>query len=181
MRSTIALCILLGSFFLLPAVPVAHAGFILHGDAWFVKDAAMMGMFEVKAGQLAAGNGTASQIKELGNMMVTEHTKANNELMELAKSKNIMTPADMGADYQKKYDELANKKAADFDKAYADLMVSSHRKAITKFEKASKKCEDADLKSWAAGKLPSLKHHLQMSEDAQKAVKNNGNMAKTQK
>ena len=50
-------------------------------------------------------------------------------------------------------------------------MVKDHKDDIDLFEKEADKGNDPELKAWAAKTLPTLKHHLQMAEDAEKAVK----------
>jgi putative membrane protein len=49
-------------------------------------------------------------------------------------------------------------------------MVKDHKDAVDKFKKQAEKGEDADLKSWAAGKVAALEHHLEMAKAAEKTV-----------
>ena len=74
-------------------------------------------------------------------------------------------------DKQKKYDDLAKKKGAEFDKAYISFMVDDHKEDISEFEEAAKEAKDPDVKAWAEGKLPTLKHHLEMAEALNKKTK----------
>lgn len=129
-------------------------------DAKFAVAAANGGMAEVELGKLAQQTAANSKVKDFGAMMVSDHTKANNELMALAKSKNITLPTTINADEQKTKDDLSKKTGADFDKAYVSNMIDDHKKDIKDFEDASKNCKDADLKAFAAKTLPTLKMHL---------------------
>ena len=140
-------------------------------DASFAVAAADGGMLEVQLGQLAQTNGTSAAIKELGKMMVDDHSKANDELKAVAERKGIVLPAVMGDKNQKTYNDLALKKGAEFDKSYADLMVSDHNDDIEEFKKEANVGEDPDLKAWAQGKVPVLEHHLEMAKTTQEAVK----------
>jgi putative membrane protein len=54
------------------------------------------------AGKLAAEKATNPQVKEFGSMMVMDHTKANEELMAIAKTKNITLPVAPDEEHQKK-------------------------------------------------------------------------------
>lgn len=128
-------------------------------DAKFAVAAANGGMAEVMVGKLAQDKGSAS-VKDFGSMMVKDHSAANDELMTLAKSKNIALPTVVSADEQKHFDELGKKSGADFDKAYVKLMVSDHKTDIKEFEDASKNVKDPDLKAFAVKTLPTLKMHL---------------------
>ncbi|QPQ51724.1 DUF4142 domain-containing protein [Chryseobacterium indologenes] len=69
------------------------------------------------------------------------------------------------------YDDLKAKKGKDFDKAYADLMVSDHQKDIEEFKKEASEGTETALKSFASKTLPILEHHLKESEKAKAAVK----------
>jgi putative membrane protein len=140
-------------------------------DASFAVKAASGGMMEVELGNLAMTNGSTQQVKDFGQSMVADHSKANEELKALAASKNISLPTMPNADMQKKIDDLKQKQGRDFDNAYIDLMVDDHNEDIDDFQKEGDKGNDADLKSWAAGKVPVLQHHLQMAKDAQNALK----------
>jgi putative membrane protein len=140
-------------------------------DTEFAVDAADGGMLEVKLGELAQINGSSSAVKEFGKTMVTEHSKANEELIALAQQKNITLPTSLSADKQKKVDDMAAKKGKDFDKAYAAFMVDDHKEDVEDFQEAAKDAKDADIKAWAGGKVAALQHHLEMAEALKSSLK----------
>lgn len=153
------------------AMPTTGAATTLSDqDKMFTDAAARGGMMEVMIGELAATNASNAKVKALGAMMVKDHGKANEELKTWAATVNHTLPAAMSAEQQKNYDDLKAKKGADFDKAYTKLMVSDHEKDIGEFKKQSTQGTDANLKSFASKKLPTLEHHLMESKDAMKAV-----------
>ncbi len=129
-------------------------------DAKFAVNAANGGMAEVALGKLAQGKATDPKVKEFANMMVTDHTKANDELMALAKTKNITLPDSVSADEKKNMEDLSKKSGKDFDKAYVDMMVDDHKKDVKEFEDATQSLKDADVKAFATKTLPVLKTHL---------------------
>ena len=55
-------------------------------------NAAKGGMMEVEWGKLAAQSGQNADVKKFGNRMVTDHSKANSELMALAKEEGVALP-----------------------------------------------------------------------------------------
>ncbi|SEN19769.1 putative membrane protein [Mucilaginibacter gossypiicola] len=140
-------------------------------DAKFATGAANAGLAEVAIGQLASEKATNAKVKDFAKMMVTDHTKANDELMAIAKTKNITLPSAPDEEHEKKKADLAAKSGADFDKDYVDAMVSGHKKVESMFEDASKNCKDPDLKAWAAKTLPTIQHHLAEIEAIQKGMK----------
>ena len=143
----------------------------IENDTEFAVAAADGGMLEVQLGQLAVANGSSEEVKKFGQTMIDEHGKANEELKALAATKNISLPGVLGEKNQKKYEDFAKLSGVEFDKEYCDFMVKDHKDDIDDFKKEADKGDDADLKSWAAGKVPVLEHHLMMAESAHKAMK----------
>ncbi|HEY3402952.1 MAG TPA: DUF4142 domain-containing protein [Ohtaekwangia sp.] len=143
-------------------------------DDWkFAIDAADDGMLEVELGKLAQTKAVSTEVKNLAAVMVTEHTKANDELKNLATQKNISIPATLSDKSQRKYDDLNGKSGKDFDEAYAKAMVDDHEDAVDLFKKEADKGNDPELKAWAAQKVPTLEHHLQMAKQAKDVADKN--------
>lgn len=140
-------------------------------DKKFADGAAKGGLMEVMMGELAATNATNATVKALGKMMVDDHSKANEELKKWASTVGYTLPTGLDAEKQKEYDNLKAKKGAEFDRAYADLMVSDHKKDIAEFKKEASDGSEASLKSFAGKTVPTLEHHLMESEKAKSAVK----------
>lgn len=140
-------------------------------DAKFAVEAANGGMAEVAVAKLAQQKATNAKVKDFANMMVTDHSKANEELMALAKSKNITLPATVTPDKQKEMDDLNKKTGADFDKAYVDAMVDGHKKTVDLFEDGAKNVKDPDLQAFINKTLPTIKMHLQHVQEIQKGMK----------
>ena len=149
----------------------AKFGSDYEGDAKFVVEAADGGLLEVQLGKLAQTKAFSAEVKQLGQMMAEDHSKANEELVQLASKKNISLPVVMSDENQKKYDDLAAKTGEDFDEAYTEFMVKDHKKDIDKFKKEFDKGEDNDIRTWASNKVTTLEHHLMMAEQAENSVK----------
>ncbi|WP_215231968.1 DUF4142 domain-containing protein [Dyadobacter linearis] len=133
-------------------------------DKEFVIAAADGGMLEVKLGELASQRATSAKCKDYGKMMVTDHTKVNEELKALARKKQLTVPAKLSTAKQQQYDSLAAQTGEKFDMLYMNMMIASHEEAIGVFQTESNKGQDPDLKKWADSKIPALKHHLEMAE-----------------
>ncbi len=140
----------------------ATGGKLSRGDRGFVEKAAIGGMVEVEMGKLAQQKATDAQVKSFGAKMVTDHTKAGDELKRVASAKGVTPPSAIDKSHRDDIADLAKKSGADFDKAYVKAMVSDHKDDISLFEKTAKDGEDADLKSYASKTLPTLQEHRQM-------------------
>ena len=135
-------------------------------DADFVEDAAVGGMSEVELGKMASTKAASADVKNFGQMMVTDHTKANDELKALATKKGWTLPAAVDSSHKSTADDLRNRVGADFDKAYVEEMVDDHETDVKAFEDKAKNATDPDLKAFAEKTLPTLRKHL----DAIKAI-----------
>ena len=140
-------------------------------DSDFMMKAAQGGLAEVDMGYMASSKATNPDVKKFGDRMVTDHSKANDELKQLAATKGVTLPTAVSDEEKKDMDAMSAKSGKDFDKGYIDDMVKDHEKDVAEFEKASKEAKDADLKAWAAKTLPTLQKHLEMAKEAQKKVK----------
>jgi len=98
------------------------------GDRKFVNDAAQGGLAEVELGQLAAQKAQDPQVKQFGQRMVDDHTKANDELKRVASAKGLQVPSDLPRHDQREYDHLQKLSGADFDREFMKGMVKDHRK-----------------------------------------------------
>lgn len=130
-------------------------------DSEFAIMAASGGLMEVELGRLAQTKASNAAVKQFGTMMVEEHTKANDELKEIAARRNITLPTTMGTDHQKHVDELSKLSGKEFDDKYLDLMVEDHEDDVDHFQKAAADLKDADLRAFAAKTLPTLQNHLE--------------------
>lgn len=132
--------------------------------------AASGGMAEVEMGNLAARKATDPKVKEFGQRMADDHTKANNELKSVVSSKGVTLPDRIDAKDQSTKDRLSNLSGAEFDRAYMRDMVQDHKTDIGEFEREANHGSDPDLKAFAAKTLPTLREHLRMAESALASV-----------
>jgi putative membrane protein len=137
----------------------------------FMVKAADGGMEEVEMGRMAGDKATNQRVKNFGQMMVDDHSKANDELKSLASQRNVTLPATVSSNHQSDMDNVNKKTGKDFDKKYMSMMVDDHQKDVSEFEKASKNVKDADVKAWIDKTLPVLRKHLDSAKAINKSVK----------
>jgi putative membrane protein len=130
-------------------------------EKMFIKKAADGGMTEVELGRLAAEKGGNDEVKNFGNQMVTDHTKINDNLKEVAGKLNVTVPARVSAKHRMTIDKMAGMSGAAFDKAYVPATVKDHENDIAEFEKADKTVKNEDLKTFIEDSLPMMKDHLE--------------------
>lgn len=128
-------------------------------DKSFMMNAAKGGMMEVEMGKVAAQNAQNADVKKFGNRMVADHSKANSELMALAKAKGVTLPGAKAAGKWKS------------DKDYMDMMVKDHGSTLAEFQKEAKDGTDADLKKFADKTAKTVQKHLTMAKEIQGKLK----------
>jgi putative membrane protein len=132
-------------------------------DKAFMKEAAKGGQMEVDMGHMAEKQGKSADVKKIGGRMVADHTKANNELMAIAKKK--------GVDLSKEKPKMEKMNDADFDKQYINAMVKDHEKDLSEFQAEAKNGSDADVKAFASKTSEVIKKHLALVKAAQAKLK----------
>ena len=144
-------------------------------DSQFAMKAAQGGVAEVQMGQLAESKGTSEAVKEFGKRMVNDHSKANEQLKQIAQQENVDLPTDMNKSDQATYDRLSKLSGAEFDREYAKLMVKDHEKDVAEFQRESRIGKDDSIKNFAAQTLPTLQEHLQLARQMEKSAMTVGN------
>ena len=155
----------------------SSSGQLSAADKTFVNKAAQGGMAEVELGQLATQKAQSDQVKQFGQKMVDDHTKANDKLKEVASQENITLPTGLDAKDQATMDHLSKLSGAQFDKAYMQDMVEDHKKDVAEFQKEANSGKDPAVKNFAQQTLPVLQQHLQMAQTDERAMnhgKSNG-------
>jgi putative membrane protein len=136
----------------------------------FLSDAAQGGLAEVQLGRLASQKAANAEVKAFAQQMVTDHSKAGEEIKALAAKKNIMLPTSVDAKHKAEHDKLAGLSGAAFDKAYVAAMLADHEKTVTEFKHQATMNQDPDVKAWANKTLPTLEAHLNKVKGLQKSV-----------
>ena len=135
------------------------AGKLSAADKTFMMNAAKGGMMEVEWGKLAAQNGQRADVKKFGNRMVTDHSKANSDLMALAKEEGVTLPGGKSPGKWKS------------DKDYMEMMVKDHQADLAEFQKEAQSGTDADLKAFAAKGAKMVSTHLKLAQETQGKLK----------
>lgn len=125
----------------------------------FINTALEGGATEVKAANVAITNAASPRVKAFAQMMIADHTKAGNELKDIADDKLVSTTDGISPEHQKMISGLSAKKGANFDKAYMQMMVADHKTTVELFERATH-LNTSKVKNFAEQTLPLLRQHL---------------------
>ena len=129
-------------------------------DKKFVREAAQGGMAEVELGKLATEKASSPEVKKFGQRMVDDHSKANDQLKEVASSQGITLPSELSAKDEMTKERLSKLSGEQFDKAYMSDMVKDHTQDVADFRQEANSASDPAVKEFVEKTLPVLKSHL---------------------
>lgn len=146
-------------------VCVATAANAAKSSSDFLTDAMKIDNAEIKVGKLAEAKGGTADVRNFGQMLVTDHTQAKQDASNAATALGVTptdeaTPAD-----EAEYNKLNTLSGAAFDREFAKAMVSGHKKAIAEFQAQAKGSDKTA--TLAQQELPTLKKHLQTAQSLQ--------------
>ncbi|BAV75290.1 lipoprotein [Pseudomonas chlororaphis subsp. aurantiaca] len=154
----------MGLLFLLSAGSLSSAMAMSSSD--FVEEAAQAGINEIESSKLALEKSASADVKAFATQMISDHSKANQELLVLAKKLDIRIPDEASLTAKAKQ-MILEMRDESFDKAYADNQVVAHEKAVELFKKEVASSDKPDLKAFAEETLPKLQDHLDMARHLQ--------------
>jgi putative membrane protein len=175
----------------------AGAG-VSNSDKNFVSDQLSDGMAEIELAKVARDHAANSDVKQFAQMMIDDHTKAGDQLKQIATSNSIPVDPKIDDKQQNLMDKLSKLNGADFDKEYMSAMVDDHQDAVRDLRSrvdenrsatdrltgknpenpAAVKPEQSDnrvtmsINEWAANTLPTVERHLDRAKEVKDAVDN---------
>ena len=162
--------------------PPASQQKLARADRKFIDDAVNSGMFEVQVAQLAAAKADDPMVKSFANMLVDQHTAANNELVKIANARGVELPAAPKHSLRRAIDKLGKKSGDAFDREFVrEVGIKAHEQDIKLFQKASKDLKDAELKAFVDKTLPTLREHLAAAEKLPQSGRNAAAMGANRK
>lgn len=155
-------------------------------DTAFIAQALTSGREEVELAKLAAEKSQNPQIKQFAQMLVSNHTAVNEQLVLLGQRNGAApVPRDDtqrgGADSpdsppatspgaaptSAKAQELAKLSGAEFDRKFLAMIVEGHEKSVELYTRQSESGADPAAKKLASEMLPKIREHLQQAKSLQ--------------
>jgi putative membrane protein len=131
-------------------------------DKSFATKAAAAGMAEVSEAQIAQSKSGRQDVKDFAQKMIADHSKANDQLKQIASANGITLPTEPSKSDRSKASALSKKSGTAVDKQYIKDQQGAHKDAVALFTKESKNGKNPALKDFATQTLPTLQGHKQM-------------------
>lgn len=137
--------------------------------ARFIDAAMLQSLAEIEAARLALERSANDKLQEFARQMIEDHTAINQELEQLASSRDYHI-AGAHSLTSKARDTLLNLRSVQsFDQAYAEHQITGHRKAIELYRRGAR-LDDFDIGNFARTTQRQLEHHLAMAEQLADAL-----------
>jgi putative membrane protein len=134
---------------------------MIRADQKMIKDMAMANMAEIEAGRMAQSKSQNEQVKNFAQQMITDHSKALEDVRQLAQSKGVPLPTELDRIHKRKAERLGALAGDEFDRTYmARAGVADHKKTHDMLARAQTRAKDPELKALVARTLPIVDQHL---------------------
>jgi putative membrane protein len=143
------------------ALPTAPASIELSAQENAVVDQLhAANVLEVAAAKLAVKHAESRDVRRYGEHLVKDHTKADRELVTVAKRNGVKLAAVDNA----RIDDLKGRRGTDFDRAFLDMMIRDHQATIDTVRTAQNQAQNPDIKALLSKTLPALEKHEQHAQ-----------------
>jgi putative membrane protein len=126
----------------------------------FIEDAIRGDNSEIALGQLAAKKGQGKEVRQFGQLLVTDHEKNKKEAANLLGGG---TSEEMTPEAEQEIKKLQTLSGAEFDKEFATHMINDHRQDLEKFQQVANS-GSGDVVDFARKSIPTLQKHLATAE-----------------
>jgi putative membrane protein len=133
-------------------------------DRDFMTKAAQSDMTEIQTSQLALQKSQNREIRDYAQKMIQQHTNSSKELMQIAQSKGVTLPKDVGSKNQPLVSKLSKLSGQEFDRAYMQGQIQSHQKTLNEYQAYLQKGQQQELIAFANKIAPLVSQHLEMAQ-----------------
>jgi len=135
-------------------------------DQAFVKLVIERDAAEEQLGQLAHQKSQSPDIRLLGQKMIENRTKLDEQFKAMAKSLDVTAPKGPTKKDDQLIARLAELSGSQFDDEYLKAVIKSNRQDLKDFQLEAQKAQDPYLLQAAQQDAPMISKHLQEIEDA---------------
>lgn len=140
-------------------------------DKDFMEDIAHANLAEVATGKMALEKSQNEQVKQFAQKMIDDHTKAEDELKQLADAKGVKLPTEPDMVHKTKAATLKPLSGNTFDKQYVKHAgVGDHENTHKLLQKVQSKAKDPDLKAYADKTIKAVEEHLSMAQQLEQQI-----------
>ena len=131
-------------------------------DRMFLARASECNLSEIAAAKIAVDKDISAGARSFAQMLIENHTRAQEEVQKLAGAASIVVPAEPDTKHMTKASKLNSLTGAAFESRFLDEQKRDHAEAILMFKKEMREGSDLSIRAFAEKTLPTLKRHAEM-------------------
>ncbi|HOA72461.1 MAG TPA: DUF4142 domain-containing protein [Phycisphaerae bacterium] len=132
-------------------------------DQSYLKHQIQNNLFEEQAAKLVAEKAPDDSVKQFAQRLQEEHRENNQQLKQIAQQKQMQVPTQMAQWQQSLLQEMQQLDPETLQREFLFGTVACHHRNVLTNKFAAQKCQDNDVKQFAARTLPTLQQHLQQA------------------
>lgn len=133
-------------------------------DATWLIAAHQGNLAEIAAGNAAVAQASNDEVRELGQMLIEDHTRLDAEVVRVAGELQVELPAQPTEMQRTDLEALKAIQNEEFDEAWVTAQIADHRATIAAAQEEAANGSDAAVTALAAEAVPVVQHHLEMLE-----------------
>ena len=127
----------------------------------YLSTAGSADQFEIQSGQLAQSMSQNPGVRQIGQMLVTDHTASTQQLMAAAQSAGVTAPPPaMLPEHQALLQQIQSAPPGQFDMVFRDVQIQAHQQALALHQAYASGGDTPALRTAAAGIVPVVQKHL---------------------
>ena len=136
-------------------------------DKQFMHKAAAGGnAAEVQLAELALKNAESQAVKDFAQMMITDHTQANKDLLQLGSDEGLANfKVDVSPEDKATFAKMTVLKGTAFDTAYTKHAVVDHTGDVKEYQAEQGMTKNEGLKAYVDKVEPIIEGHLKAAKD----------------
>lgn len=132
-------------------------------DHHFVEQTAAEGQTEIALAQLANEHAHDRRVRDYAQKLLQDDIRWSADAAALAHAKNVPIENDLSGD--RAYRRLAGEKPNKFDMRFLDAVVDSYKRELKRYQNASRRAKDRDIRAFADTHMDLLRQHLAEAEE----------------
>ena len=143
-----------------PPVPAVDTSSPLYAPN-FLSMAASSDQLEIQASQLALQRSSNAGLRQIAQMLITDHTRMSQEMAAAAQGAGLTPPPPgLRPEHAGLLQQLQATPAASFDMAYRDAQIMAHQQALTLHQNYANGGDVPALRTVAGAAVPIVQGHL---------------------
>ncbi|MFC4907751.1 DUF4142 domain-containing protein [Actinomadura gamaensis] len=122
------------------------------------------GLWEMPAGQQAAQRAASPRVKQVGDMIMSQHMRLDADVRATAQRLGVILPNQPNRDQQRWLKELSGKFGDDYDRDFVLRLRAAHGKVFAVIAQVRAQTRNTEIRAFAERAMTFVNTHMQLLE-----------------